>query len=147
MCPKLPDGRQDLEYVSTFIHVAPDSPVEQAAVPVARGEKKSIPQIEYELLAEAPHTLTQPEVLFETHVRHKGVPVAGKAARQRAWDEFFAKSHACLRASPLAKKYGWGFHFDAQGRVALVPVQSADYRRLARDGKLQQLKAMRSKKD
>jgi hypothetical protein len=146
MCPKLPDGRQDLEYISTFIQVATDSPVDHATVPVLRGEKKSIPVIEYELLADAPHRLTQPEVLFETHVRHKGVPVAGKAARQRAWDEFFATSHACLRASPLAKKYGWGFHFDAQGRVALVAVESAAYKRLAKDGKLQQLPAMRGKK-
>ena len=55
MCPKLPDGRQDLDYISTFIQVAPDSPVEKAAVPVPRGDKKSIPMIEYELLADAPH--------------------------------------------------------------------------------------------
>ncbi len=31
----------------------------------------------------------------------------------------------------LAKTYGWGLHFNAEGRVALVPVESADYRRLA----------------
>jgi hypothetical protein len=85
-------------------------------------------------------------VLFETHVRHKGVPVAGKAARQQAWDDFLARSHTCLRASSLAKKYGWGFHFDSKGRVALVPVESAEYKRLARDGKFKQLLAMRSSK-
>ncbi|WP_298711512.1 DUF6157 family protein [Micrococcus sp. 2A] len=40
-------------------------------------------------------------------------------------EAFFAKSQACLRASPLGKRHGWGLHHDAEGRVALVPLGSA----------------------
>ena len=47
---------------------------------------------------------------------------------------FFAKPHPCLRASPLPKRYGWGVHYDAHGRIALYAMESEDYRRLSRGG-------------
>ena len=34
----------------------------------------------------------------------------------------------------LPKKYGWGLHFDSEGRIALVPMDSAEYRAFV-DGK------------
>ncbi|MEI7025361.1 DUF6157 family protein [Paenibacillus sp. y28] len=36
------------------------------------------------------------------------------------WSEFFSKPKACLRTSPLVKKYGWGLGFDAAGKIALL---------------------------
>jgi hypothetical protein len=136
---------QDLDYIDTFIHVAPDCPLRAAAPPVARGGKKTLPLLEYEMIAPAPYTHTQPEVLFEVWRRHQGLPLT-RAARKAQHEDFFSRPHACMRASALAKKYGWGLHFDHAGRVALVAMESPDYRRLAADTKLQQLYAMRSKR-
>lgn len=59
-------------------------------------------------------------------------------------EDFFAKPKPCLRTSPLAKRYGWGFLFDAEGRVKLCPMESAEYRELSTGGKVKVLKAMRS---
>jgi hypothetical protein len=63
------------------------------------------------------------------------------------WKEFFGKPRACLRASMLPKKYGWGLHFDLKGRIALVPMESGQYQEFV-DGKgvATVLTAMRSKR-
>ena len=44
---------------------------------------------------------------------------------------FYSRSHACLRSSDLGKRYGWGIHADADGRLAVYAVGSADYEALA----------------
>jgi hypothetical protein len=134
-----------LNYYNTFIQVADDCPVTSSVVPAERSGKQSIAVIQYELLAEHPYEFTQEDVLFETFARHKAVPEEEHAARRA---EFFSKSQACLRTSPLPKSYGWGLHFDAQGRVALCPVESEAYRRFVEqpaDG-LKLLKGMRSRR-
>lgn len=135
----------ELNYYSTFIQIADDCPVISSVVPVERGGKKSIAVIQYELLSEHPYEFTQEEVLFETFARNKAVPEAERAA-QRA--EFFSRSQACLRASPLPKSYGWGLHFDKDGKVALCPVESEAYRRFVEQptGGLKLLMAMRSRR-
>lgn len=78
------------------------------------------------------------------------VPVEFDQVRQsvpaEAREEFFAKDQACLRSSPLGKRYGWGIHFDADSRIALVPLGSDEYQALATDASVKQLKAMRSKR-
>lgn len=59
--------------------------------------------------------------------------------------EFFAKPQACLRTSPLPKKYGFGLRFDCEGRVTLCPVESEEYGRLPAGAEgVTVLKAMRS---
>jgi len=46
----------------------------------------------------------------------------------------------------LTKRYGWGIHFDAEGKVALYAVESEEYNHLSQNKNLKMLKAMRSKK-
>ena len=53
---------------------------------------------------------------------------------------------AVMPASPLGKRYGWGTHHDAEGRVALVALGSSDYERLASDSTLTHRQAMRSRR-
>jgi hypothetical protein len=125
----------NMNYYDTFIQVASDCPVTEAVVPTSKREKKSIPQIEYELLAASPYQFTQEELLFAVHVQREGISKNELKTRRAAmWKEFFGKPHACLRASMLPKKYGWGLHFDSEGRIALVPMDSAEYRAFV-DGK------------
>jgi hypothetical protein len=69
-----------------------------------------------------------------------------KARRRELWQAFFAQPRACMRSSPLAKTYGWGLHFNAEGKVALVPVESTDYKRLVDDRSVKQTRAMRGKR-
>jgi hypothetical protein len=58
------------------------------------------------------------------------------------------KEHACLRSSPLAKKYGFGLLFDREGRVALCPMESTEYKHLvnARGDDVKIVKALRSQR-
>lgn len=136
-----------MNYVNTFIAVAPDTSAKAGTVPPGRSGKKSIAQLEYELISGKPYTLTQEEVQFSVHVQRQGVPAAElKARRTELWSEFFSRSMACMRASPLPKTYGWGLHFDADSKVALVALESPEYKRLLKNSAIRQLSAMRSKR-
>ncbi|MNI90480.1 hypothetical protein D3C73_1480060 [compost metagenome] len=82
-------------------------------------------------------------------MRHKQIPEAERTARkEEIWSELFAKKHPCLRASMLPKRYGWGIHYNAEGKIAIYARESPEYDRLssAKDSGLTQLHAMRSKR-
>jgi hypothetical protein len=132
----------DHQYYSTFIAIAEDCPATAAEVPTSKGDKKSVAELHYEMIA-APYRYTQEDVLFATYARDKDIDPAD-AEGERA--HFFSKGQACLRASALGKRYGWGLHFNEHGQVALVAMDSPDYQRFLGDPSLKQLKAMRSKR-
>lgn len=137
----------DLNYYQTFIAVADDCPVTSSVVPTARGGQKTVAVLQYELLAGNPHGMTQEDVLFETWLRRQDLGDPPEAQRAALRTRFFAKSQACLRASPLPKTYGWGLLFDGEGRIALCPMESEEYRRLAAGVEgIKVLKAMRSRR-
>jgi hypothetical protein len=133
----------------TFVLVSPDCPVSSAVVPVARGANSPVHVVHYELLAGRPYELTLEDLIFETFVRREGIPkgeAEAQAAEIRA--ALFRKPHACMRASALPKKYGWGVHYDGEGRLALHAMQSEAYRRFAagRVGGVKIVAALRSKR-
>lgn len=130
-------------YTSTFIAVAEDCPATTGEVPTAPAKGPTIASLQYDLLAEHPYELTSDDLLFAVHAQRRAIPQEQWA---QAREDFFAKSQACLRSSPLGKRYGWGLHHDAEGRVALVAVGSARYEELAHDVSLQQTRALRSKR-
>jgi hypothetical protein len=135
--------------LNTFVTVAPDSTATQATIPAARGEQVTVPVIQYELLSARPYQLTLEDLILATHVRRSGISAAeAKQRNQEIRAELFSKSHACMRASALPKTYGWGVHHNDAGRIKLVPLESAEYRRFAA-GKVPGVKvvaAMRSKR-
>ncbi len=135
----------DLNYYDTLIAVADDCPVEHSVVPTPRGGKPTVAVLQYEMLSGNPHRLTQEDVLFESWLARQDLPEDGRD-RTRLREEFFSKPQACLRSSPLPKRFGWGLLFDGDGRVALLPMESADYQRLAAgdDSRVKVLKALRS---
>lgn len=130
-------------YTDTFIAVADDCPVSAAEVPEVRTDKPSVAAMQFELLHGHPYVHTSDDVLFTMHALRNGIP-------QSEWKEarkvFFSKGQACLRASPLCKRYGFGVHHDAEGRVALVPLGSKEYTAFRNDRNLKQVKAMRSRR-
>jgi hypothetical protein len=126
-------------YINTFITVAPDCPAKIGEVPP---NPLSIAGLEYALLQERPYSLTSDDLQFAVHARRNRITGEADLARARA--AFLAKPRACLRASPLAKRYGWGFHHDESGKVAIYAVDSGEYQRLASSKKLKVIAAVRS---
>ncbi|WP_042167447.1 DUF6157 family protein [Paenibacillus gorillae] len=119
-------------YYNTFIKVAPDCPAEMGLVPPEKKTGKTKPGIEYDLVADHPYQYSQEDLLFEVHVRHKEIPQEEiEANGTQLKDEFYQRPMACLRASMLPKKYGWGIHFNAEGKLALYEVGSPEYERYA----------------
>lgn len=129
-------------YINTFIAVAEDGPAKAAEVPASK-PSPTVAELQFKLLYEHPYQHTSDDILFMVHAERNGIP-------KREWGEarrlFFSKGQACMRASPLAKRHGFGIHNDAQGRIALVPLGSEEYARMTEDQGLKQLKAMRSKR-
>lgn len=115
-------------YFEAFIGVADDCPAEAGTVPPERGEQPSVALRTYRMIASAPYHHTSDDVIFGVTADRQGLPEAERPAARAA---FFAKPQACLRASDLGRRYGWGIHSDEQGRVAIYGVETEEYRRLA----------------
>lgn len=128
-------------YTSTFIEVAEDCPAAHAEEPPA-GAAPTIAALHYRLIAEHPFERTSDDVIFSTWALRQGIDPSDAEARAA----FFAKGQACLRSSPLGKRYGWGIVSDAEGRVALVPRESDEYALLAADPALGHTRAMRARR-
>jgi hypothetical protein len=129
-------------YVDAFIEVAPDCPAKGGIEPPAKAEK-TVARLHYEMLHDNPYVYTSDDIIFATFAQHKKIaPVDLPAARSL----FFSKGQPCLRTSPLAKKYGWGFHSDGAGRVAIYAVGTAGYARFQASAGIVHMKAMRSSK-
>ena len=133
-----------MSYTHTFIRVAEDAPAATAQVPPPRAQP-SVAELQHRLLREHPYELTEEELYVRVHGLRRGLDereIAERHAELHA--EVYAKPQACLRASPLTKRYGYGAHYDAQGRIALHPRESESYARLSGDPAVTQLAAMRS---
>lgn len=129
-------------YVDTFIEVADDCPVAHAQEPPQKAEP-TIAQLHYALIAAHPYELTSDDVVFETHARRTGI---GAGEREAAREAFFSTGQPCLRSSPLGKRYGWGIHSDAEGRVALVARDCDAYDEWSTAEGVAHTRAMRSRR-
>ena len=130
-----------MNYYDTLIQVADDCPATKGQVPAARGGKKTKALVEYELLVNSPYAYTEEDIAFEVYAELHAIP---KGSRPRERETFLSKGHPHLRVSPLAKRYGWGIHNDADGKVALVAIDSSEYQRLMKDPLTTKVKAFRS---
>ena len=136
-----------MNYYNAFILVARDSTASHATLPLVRGAAKSIPALEHELLSKHSYTYTQEELQFAVHVRREDISeTKAKAKHKQLWAQLFSKPRACLRGSSLSKKYGWGLHFDSEGKIALVAVESKDYQKFGKAKNLKVMPALRSKR-
>lgn len=120
-------AQKGVDYADTFIAVAPDGDV-PPRVPAPRGGKPTVASATWEMIHDRPYGHTSREVIFGVFADRQGIPADERAAAQEA---YFSVGRPCLRASDLGKKYGWGIHADADGRLALYPNGSAKYAALA----------------
>ncbi len=115
-------------YVNTLISVSPDTKAVAATTPLTG--RASIAEIQFAMLHGHDYELTSGDVIFTVFADRNDVIAKNRTA---ARDQFFSKGQPCLRTSPLAKSYGWGIHADANGRVALVAMESSGYENLMAD--------------
>lgn len=128
-------------YQNTLITPADDSKAVSAVMPPLKQEKKTIANLQFEMIYNEPYRYTSDEVLFEIYRKRKG-PEHDRVAEERK--AFFSKGQPCLRTSALAKQYGWGIHHDEEGRVALVAMESDDFKKLLVDPGVKKVKAMKT---
>jgi hypothetical protein len=57
-----------------------------------------------------------------------------------------SEGHPCLRASALVKRYGFGAHYNEEGKIALYPADSAAYQAFLQDPSVKVLNGMKSKR-
>jgi Family of unknown function (DUF6157) len=130
-----------MNYYDTLIEVADDCPASEARVPQARGARKTKAVVEYELLVKHPYTYTEEDIAFEVYAVLHDIPKAIWPAERK---KFLSKGHPHLRVSALAKRHGWGIHNNAEGKIALIAVESPEYKQLIDDPRTTKIKAFRS---
>lgn len=128
-------------YRDTFIEVAEDTKVSSGTIPVSKGEKKTIAELQYELLSKNPYKYTSDEILFQVFADRNDLT---ESEYEEARKQFFSKGQACFRASPLTKTYGFGVHNDEHGKMALYGLGTDEYQQFLNDSSIQKVKAMRT---
>ncbi len=134
---------KDMNYYDTFIEVAEDCPASAAEVPASKPESPSVPALQFEMISGGPYRYTQADVLFQVFAKRQSIPRSAWTAERKT---FFSKGQPCLRASALGKRYGWGIHCNAQGKLALFAVESKEYKAFSRSKAVTHLKALRTKR-
>ncbi|MEK7949631.1 DUF6157 family protein [Luteolibacter soli] len=132
-----------MTFRNTFVRIAADCPESAGIEPASRGGKKPVHLIQLELLRSAPHHFTHESLVVESELLRE--PPTGET-RAEILSRIRSKPLPCLRCSPLAKRYGWGFHFDDDGKIGVHSAGSASYAKLAADSRLDQVLAMRNKR-
>ncbi|WP_207512417.1 DUF6157 family protein [Longitalea luteola] len=130
-------------YFDTFIEVAEDTKANRGTIPPSKGDKKTVAEMQYELIAKNPYRFTSDDVLFQVYAHRNELT---KEEQKKAREEFFSKGQPCLRASPLTKTYGFGVHCDSNGKVALYGVETDRYQHFLSDRTIKKVKAMRTSK-
>lgn len=130
-------------YENAFIEVADDCPVTEAEVPPLKGDKKSVANLQFDLLIGHPYKYTSDDVLFSVFATRNAIP---KSQLKEAREEFFSKGQPCMRTSPLTKRYGWGVHNNKEGKIAIYALGTKEYKDMVKDRSLMKVKAMRSKR-
>ncbi|MDP1676750.1 MAG: DUF6157 family protein [Bacteroidota bacterium] len=130
-------------YYDTFIQIADDSSAKSGEIPPQKSEDKTVASIQFEMISENPYKYTSDDILFSVHEIKNKINSKGFNTER---ENFFSKGQPCFRSSPLTKRYGWGVHSNAEGKIAIHAVESSAYKKLSKDKKLVQLKAMRSKR-
>lgn len=130
-------------YTDTFIEIADDCPIAEGEIPPVKGDARTVANLQFDMVIKHPYKYTSDDVLFQVYAERNGIP---KSEYKRAREEFFSKGQPCFRASPLTKRYGWGVHNNSEGRIALYPAGSPEYKKFQKDRSLQVVKAMKSKR-
>lgn len=134
-----------MSYYDAFITIAPDSAATRAIIPTPKRGAQAVPLIQFELLMLHPYTFTHKALAFEVYLRQRGLRRDDSESIRTA---FLARGHPCMRASALTRRYGFGAHYNDQGRIALYGVESVEYQAFVRrlQGTPRLIAALRSRR-
>lgn len=130
-------------YINTFIEVAEDCPAHNGEIPSAKGNKKTVAEMQYNMIVKNPYKFSSDDVFFQVFAERNDLTET-QYEQERAI--FFSKGQPCFRASPLTKRYGFGLHSDKDGKVALFAMDSEEYIKFVNDDTIKKVKAMRTNK-
>jgi hypothetical protein len=130
-------------YKSTFIEIAEDSSVKKGEMPPIKGDKKTVANLQFDMLYENPYKYTSDEVLFGVFALRKKFT---KEELEEQKEHYFSKGQPCFRASPLTKQYGWGVHSNEDGKIAIYGAETNEYKSFSNDSLVKKVKGMRSKR-
>lgn len=127
-------------YFDTFIEVSEDTKAVTGTQPPSK-EKKTVAEMQYELIVKNPYQYTSDDVLFQVYADRNELI---QAEYQQARQNFFSKGQPCFRTSPLTKTYGFGIHNDSNGKIALYGIETEEYQNFVANPKIKKVKAMKS---
>ena len=110
-------------YFNTFIEIADDCPILRGEIPPEKAETKTVANIQFEMVSKNPYKFSSDDVLFQVFADKNDLT---KSEYKEVREQFFAKGQPCFRASPLTKRYGWGVHYDKDGKMAIYGADSAE---------------------
>jgi hypothetical protein len=131
-------------YQNSFLEIAEDCPVEKGEIPPLKKTGKTTADIQYDILHNNPYKYTSDEILFQCYIIKQEIQENDLTETR---EKFFSKGQACFRASPLTKLYGWGIHYNSEGKMALYGCETKEYKTFLKDKKIKLLKALRSKRN
>lgn len=126
-------------YFDTLIEVAEDTKVDRGTIPPAK-DKKSVAQMQYELLNGNPYQYSSDDILFQVYTERNNIP---EEEYPQARKQFFSKGQPCFRTSPLPKNYGFGIHSNGEGKIALYGMETDVYQQLLSDTTVKKVKSMK----
>ncbi len=130
-------------YYDTFIQVAQDIKVACGTKPASKSDKKTIAELQYEILVNNPYKFTSDDIFFQVYAVRNDLT---KQEYEEAKKKFFSKGQPCFRSSPLTKTYGFGVHADKNGKVAIFGMETEQYEKFESDTNIKKVKAMRTSK-
>lgn len=130
-------------YIDTFIEVADDCPTDISENPKSKGDKKTVAEMQFDLVLKNPYKYTSDDILFQVYADRNDLT---KSEYKEAREQFFSKGQPCFRASPLTKRYGFGVHSDKDGKIAIFGRETKEYDNFVKDTKIKKVKAMKTSK-
>ncbi|OYD41033.1 hypothetical protein CHU00_17135 [Sphingobacterium cellulitidis] len=130
-------------YFNTLITVAEDCKALKGEIPPLKIDKLTVANMQFDRLINNPHQINSDDLIFDIYANRNDL-LEGELEHEKT--KFYSKGQACLRTSPLAKTYGWGIYYDAEGKIRLIDSSSDEYQELLQDNSIKKLPAMRSSK-
>ena len=124
-------------YIDTFIEIADDCPTTNGEIPPTKLDAKTVANIQFEMVKKNPYKYTSDDILFQVFADRNDIT---KSEYKEAREQFFSKGQPCFRASPLTKRYGWGVHYNKDGKMAIFGAESAEYKKFSNDKSLKVIK-------
>jgi hypothetical protein len=119
-------------YCNTLIKVASDCTVKRGTIPESNRKAFTDATVYYEVLSQNRYKLTEREFYKESlEIRLR------KKVKHKKY---------MMKRNILCKKWGWGVHFDCNGKMALVGCETNEYNKLLSDPAITKMAAYRSTK-